>query len=162
MILENLTDREKALIYTHIIYRDTVLEDYHAVSKRMDSDFYDVIYKVVSKNVRKIKRNQNPLAKIADMDEYQKVVKTMYAARGVELTRFVMDVYWYSLELPGFGWDEAVLLEYDAQTDISAYILAGRFTECCQNNAILDDKTMKYLNKDVHNRIFTLISEKLL
>lgn len=46
MILEGLTDRQKALIYTHILYRDTVLEDYHAVSKRMDSDFYDVIYKV--------------------------------------------------------------------------------------------------------------------
>lgn len=162
MILENLTDREKALIYTHIIYRDTDLEDYHAKSKRMDTDFYDVIYKVVSKNVRKIKRNQNTLAKIANLEEFQKVVETMYAARSVELTHFAMEIYEYSVALPGVGWDDAVLFESDKQNGISEYILAGHFMECCQNNAVLDDKTMKYINKDVHNRIYTLISEKQL
>lgn len=58
----------------------------------------------------------------------------------------------------GSDWDSAELLDYNLNNKRATnFVLSGRFLECCQKRAILDDKTMCYINKDIHNRIYTLL-----
>lgn len=60
----DISNRKLALCYTHIAYRNTALEDYHSQNVIMDDDFYNIIYEIVSKQIKRIKRNQKILVQI--------------------------------------------------------------------------------------------------
>lgn len=56
------------------------------------------------------------------------------------------------------SWDPAQTIDCNLDCgSLANYVLLGRFLECCNNGAILNDKTMCYINKDIHNRIYTLL-----
>lgn len=162
MIINELTDKQKAIIYTHIIYRDTELEEFHVKNKRMTDELYKIVLEIVTKNLQRVKSNQNILNRVANETELKKQLETMYMTRSIELIGFIRQMYAYKEVLPGADWDEAEPVDLEISENLPAFILNGRFLECCKKEMFLDDITMRYVNKDVHDRIYTLILNKLL
>lgn len=153
-------DRELALCYAHMIYRNTEVEDYHSQGVVMGDDFYSIVYRIVSKQIRRIKRNQKIAIKINTLDACAEMLQSMYYPRAKELHKYILDVY-YTIKFQfGSAWDPAKTLETEYPKDAAEYILSGRFKECCERHQVLDDKTMAYINRDVHDRIYTLVSMK--
>lgn len=56
------------------------------------------------------------------------------------------------------NWNPAQILDCNLDgSSLANYVLSGHFIECCKNGSILDDRIMCYINKDIHNRIYTLL-----
>jgi len=105
------SNRELALCYAHIAYRNTDLEDYHSQNVIMNDDFYHIIYEIVSKQIRRIKRNQKILIQINSLDEYKTILQQMYYPRAKELQKFALDVFGTIQLKMGSQWDPAEALE---------------------------------------------------
>ena len=58
----------------------------------------------------------------------------------------------------GTSWDKAKEVDVSLQnSDYAQYVLSGEFLKSCQNNVELDDEVMCNINKDIHNRIYSLL-----
>lgn len=58
----------------------------------------------------------------------------------------------------GMQWDKAkIVASISEKQSLASYVLSGKFSECCRNGNCLDNKTMCEINKDIHNRIYTLL-----
>lgn len=154
------SDRELALCYAHIAYRNTELEDYHSQNVIMDDDFYNIIYEIVSKQIRRIKMNHKTLVQINSFEECKATLQKMYYPRAKEFYEFVLDALYTIQGKMGSEWDPAEVIESKRPNNAAEYILSGHFKECCKQHRNLYDATMKYVNRDVHNRIYTLVTMK--
>lgn len=156
----DISNRKLALCYTHIAYRNTALEDYHSQNVIMDDDFYNIIYEIVSKQIKRIKRNQKILVQINSLEECNTLLQQMYYPRAKEFQEFALEVFRTIQFKNGSQWDPAEVLESKKPKDAAEYILSGHFKECCELHRKLDNATMKYINRDIHNRMYTLITMK--
>lgn len=161
MFVNDLSDEELAKIFAHYIYR-TAVEDFHSRrSARMDEAFYATVLHTVSSNLRKVARNHRLLAATKE-EELERVLTAMYAARAIEFFKYA-EVFSYLCKYKvGSNWDDPVLLQTDPPKDKAAYLLDGEFREGCTRHWELDNAAMCSINKDVCNRIYTLMRKGLL
>lgn len=157
MIIDSMNDRQLALVYAHYLYRNTDLEKYHAQKAVMNMNFYDKIYEIVNEKVKIVKRNQKKLYDISTIDEAKEMLFKMPKSSAEEFIDYFENMHAYSVLPCGTDWDAAEALNMEIPDDLTAFILDGYFRECCEQNKILDNEAMCYINKDVHNRIYTLV-----
>lgn len=154
--------RIMALSITHYVYRNTRLEDFHAECVQMDRNFYRIIYNTVRtklKNVRELQRyiDSFPDADLTNKATLDKLINSVPKELQLKFIRYLQDIM-FGLFF-GTNWDTAVQAEkIRANQSYANYVLAGKFNECCQNGCVLNDATMRIINKDVHNRIYTLLT----
>lgn len=112
------------------LYRDLpIIEDSHAgYSINLSMEFYNK----VSANVAK---------KIVMLSE-------------LEMTE---EMYVTLSQMPHNGIDDPVELELPNECTLNAYILEGEFLNACVNNVRFNDAAMKRINKDIVNRVYTLL-----
>ncbi len=155
--------REMAYVITRYAYRDTALEDFHSISIKMDMSFYKKIYNIVYAKLKKVsllfKYIENYQAdELKNKEDYEKLLDTIPEELKFKFMRFLSEVYELLQQYFEFGWAPAKIVDCDFNgKSLAKYVLSGRFIECCKNGSILDDKTMCYINKDIHNRIYTLL-----
>ena len=138
--------RKLALSITHYAYRNTELEDYHSENVVMDMDFYQTIFKIVDSKIENVKKYTKYLTLGLYVSEEERESVSEYVRHLDFNCRY------------GSGWDQAKLLdEIPENTDYTQYILSGEFLKACKSNFELDDDAMCKINKDIHNRIFTLL-----
>ena len=161
MIVDRLTDEELAKIFVHMIYRDTEVEDYHSETVRMDEALYADVLRIVKSNLRKIARNHDLLASVKE-EEVKRLLRTMYPTRALEFAKYADTLSYYTSFKVGFYWDEPILLQTEPPKDKAAYLLGGAFLEGCNAHWLFDDDAMCRINKDICNRVYTLICSGLL
>lgn len=153
--------RAMALSITHYAYRNTRLEDFHAECVRMDQNFYRIIYNTVRaklKNVKELQRyiDSFPDADLRNKDTLDELLNSVPEELRLRFIRYLQEITFGLLF--GADWDAAIEIEKIRANQSGAnYVLAGKFRECCQKGCILNDATMRVINKDVHNRIYTLL-----
>ncbi len=163
MILNSLSNREIAIIYAHYMFRDaTVVENLHGKAAEMNDEVYNEIYKAVKNNLSRIKRYHKKLCLIDNETELRETMDKMYPTRGVEFGKYVICMNSYVKYKCGRNWDEALIMEGDIPKDLTQYVLSGCFKICCEEHMRLDDEIMCLLNKDIHNRVYTLIQKNYL
>ncbi len=155
--------REMAYIITRYAYRDTALEYYHSKSIMMDMLFYKKIYNIVFAKLKKVgllhKYIENyQVDELKNKEDYENLLATVPEELKFKFMRYFIEVTELLREYFEFSWDPAEIVDCNLYGKSPAYyVLSGHFTECCKDGAILDDKTMCYINKDIHNRIYTLL-----
>ncbi len=155
--------RKMALAITHYAYRNTALEEYHSKSTKMNMSFYKKIYNLVYKKLRTVKLlhkyiNEYPFDIIQSKEECEELLQSVpeaYQFKFITYTQTIFELITFKF---GSHWEPAQ--EIDCNLDgksLANYVLSGRFLENCKSNAILDDATMYIINKDIHNRVYTLL-----
>ncbi len=153
---EHTFEKRLAKSITHYIYRNTALEDYHADGVTMSAAFYDTMYGIISEKLKTV---------VAETDAFlhcpPEKIQEIFARFSPENTdtfeRYVIEIsfgFHY-----GTSWDEPVYLTEKPQGDLTAYVLGGQFRAHCEAGACLDDAAMCRINKDVYNRVYTLLSD---
>lgn len=161
MFVNHLSEEELAKVFAHFIYRDdSIVEYYHCKNVIMDQEVYAAVLGAVLSNLRRIARNHKVL--ILTEGEAISAVKKMYPTRAMEFFKYEKTFASYSTHLPGSNWDAPVFLEMQPPKDKATYILDGAFREGCVLHWHFDDKAMCRINKDVYNRIYTLVRLHLL
>lgn len=161
MYNDDIGRRKVAISITHYAYRNTKLEDYHSDGVKMDKNFYRTIYNVVSsklKNVRLLQRylDDFPNENISDKQVLDKLIGSVPDNLQLKFIKYIQEIIFG--QLYGTQWEPAKLVPEIAEGQSYAnFVLAGKFSECCKNGCILDDAAMCLINKDVHNRIYTLL-----
>ena len=148
---------------THYVYRNTVLEDYHSKCVKMDMKFYKKIYKVVYTKLEEVKKYHpyiyNSPQKFPDLKDMRNcliVFNNVSQEMKLETIKYCEAIWWNMFY--GTNWEVAKKIDINSNMKCeAAYILEGHFIQCCRNGEILDDKTMCYINKDIHNRVYTLL-----
>lgn len=153
--------RAMALSITHYVYRNTRLEDFHAECVHMDKNFYRMIYNTVRtklKNVVDLQRyiDSFPDAVLNNKDTLYKLINSVPKELRLRFINYVQYIM-FGMTF-GSNWDAAIKSEKIRKNQSCAnYVLAGKFNECCQKGCELNDAVMCVINKDVHNRIYTLL-----
>lgn len=145
--LENL-----ALGFAHAVYRNTEVEDLHSLCRIMDDVFYEEIYDIVN---REIKRALNA----KEIIKYLFDKEIMAFADVNEITKvrdpFVADM------LFGFqcsvDWDTPHEIVELPHSDLTEYLLCGEFKKHCDGQHIFDDSVMKTINSDIANRSLMIL-----
>jgi len=146
MIRDEEFFRKLALSITHFVYRNTELEDYHSECVTMDMDFYKLMYNIVNEKMSIVARYNKYLMNKIPLDESERE----------GLFPYVDDLDFNCIF--GTSWDKAKEIDIDScPANITEYILSGEFLKSCQNGIELDDDAMCNINKDVHNRIYSLL-----
>ena len=149
---EQLKTLSRAL--THLVYRNTDVEDFHSYNFIMNEDFYKKVATIVGEKLKSVMRYYNRLMAISIDD-----VKRTLQGQKTDIDKG----FWDFLEELAFNcacgtnWDDPVQLDELPQADLVSYILNGRFLQCCMEHRALDDDTMCSINKDINNRIYTLL-----
>lgn len=154
------TEKQLARCYAHYVYRNTVIEDFHAEGVCMDDAIYRKMYRVVRAKTENIKKYSQYLSLLEYGENIAQGLDTLPPDIAVPVIRFIKDIIFNSYM--GSGWEEAQLLDKLPEKSMPHYILAGTFREYCDDHAKLTDSAMREINKDIHNRIYTLIVHKML
>lgn len=148
---------------THYVYRNTLIEDYHSQRIKMDMKLYKKIYKVVCIKLKEVKKFHpyiyNSPQKFPDLKDMRNcliVINSVSEEAKLKAIKYC-EAIWLNM-FYGTSWEVAAKLDINSNMKYeAAYILEGHFIECCKNGEILDNKTMCYINKDIHNRVYTLL-----
>lgn len=145
---------------THYLYRNTELEELHSKGVIMNQDIYLRVYDILTERISKVDTyfpkiygreiHIDPNTPFADL---QKEPDKLFAC---ELD---FCIKW------GIMWDEPTIIPFPPFSmleDRASYLLDGLFKIFCESNQVLDDVAMYYLNKDVCNRVFTLVKAQKL
>ena len=148
--------------FAHCLYRNLdEVEELHTSDDRMSIEFYDTVYKDATIKLDEI---------MDAMDRFNKHPEAtkLFFMRDEEIMEKFPDMYEFVCSWSfGKNWDDPVELDdvsiEDRNTiDKIGYILSGAFRKNCEIRAFLDDDIMKEINKDVYNRIYTLMQKWIL
>lgn len=155
MIINEISNEMLAICYTHLAYRNTDLEHFHSKGDKLGKRLYNRMYKIVNFNLDRIKKYKQKLIDIKSIEEMKDFIKNADSSHK-ESVDFIADIA-FNLQMR-YGWDNPVEVQIEQEiTDVAEFVLAGKFMECCEKQLVLSDDTMCNINKDVCNRIFTLL-----
>ncbi len=117
---------------------------------------------IMRKQINKWKRNFETMYKITGLDNCLEHFDPLNLWRKRDFITFYDEVRFLDMGKWGSSWDDAVEVELPTKKDLTEYILSGKFLEFCQSGAKLTDSTMRELNRDIHNRVYTLVINKLI
>ena len=156
-MLENHSPEDQAFYLARFIYRDTEMERYHCQGAEMDMQLYAAMYQIVSRNLRTVLLCHPILLRVTQPEDILAPFRAMSPQKQRELMRYLDSIS--SLALYRCNWDSPQRLPLSAPpADLAQFILEGHFLQCCRQRRTLSDATMRYINRDVYNRIFTLLS----
>ena len=138
----------------HLVYRNTEVEDFHSESVIMDEDLYQTVTTIVADKLKSVTRYYNQLMSTS-FDDVQRAIQGESTGIDVDFLDFVTELAFNCA--CGLEWDSPVELAELPQGDLVDYILNGHFKQCCTEHRELDDETMCFINKDINNRIYTLL-----
>ena len=138
----------------HLVYRNTEVEDFHSESVIMDENLYQTVAKIVTEKLKSVTRYYNQLMSTS-LDDVQRTLQGEKIEIDAKFLDFLNELAFNCA--CGMEWDSPVELTELPQGDLVGYILDGHFSQCCTEHRELDDETMCFINKDINNRIYTLL-----
>ena len=149
--------RQLSIGIVHYIYRNTpIVEDNHSENIMMDKSFYSKVYQTVKRKLKTVVEFRKPLSILDDKIPPEQIVRSIPEENRWRFFKYVQEMCFHSTAF-GKDWDAPSLIEEPIGNNLAEFILRGRFLERCQNNAHFDDKTMCEVNKDINNRVYTLL-----
>ncbi len=154
--LENL-----AFYLSRFIYRDTKIESYHRNNVLLGMGLYDEMIVIVDENVKKVQRYHAKMTSIQTEKEADDQLRRMSFSKRNTFIEYVIS--FNHLSKCKCNWDPPQKIDpFSPPKNLSKFILDGHFIECCKKQCLLSDSIMCYINKDIYNRIYTLVCENLL
>ncbi len=161
MLVNEWDERRTAKNIAHYIYRNTDFENLHAEGITMDMTTYEFMKKIMRKQINKWKRNIEMICNITE-ENCRELYEPLNWWRKLDFKSFYDEMGFLHKGKWGSSWVDAVEVEPPTKKDLTEYILSGKFLEFCQSGAKLTDSTMRELNRDIHNRVYTLVVNNLI
>ncbi len=161
MIVNDLPEERLANILTQYVYRTPEVEAFHRKKAVMDEALYAKVFRVVSSNLRKIARNHGRLVS-TELKDLPSVVEEMSPARRTEFLRYMQAIAFYCLIQPQTEERAPALLVAEQPKENAAFLLGGAFRDGCDRGLPLDDEAMDRIEKDILDRMYTLLRLGLL
>ena len=145
-----LDERQSAYVLALNCYRNVECwENYHAKGAQLNMNIYDEMLVAVKREYDYFR----PLYLYLRMDSAQlrSALNCLTEAEQREL------LFLFKMGRNNKCWDKAQRVSDPIGDDNIQFLLSGRLKSACENRECLDDKLMKEINIDVHNRMYTLI-----
>ena len=150
-----------AIGLTHFIYRGTdAIEKKHVAQTEMNSYFYRKVYESCNYFLSIAKEREKYIQNAYDgIKSLEKYLELTNKNKKLDLHEACII---FSIGYIGFGNDDDWDLPIDVggyykEDDPVKYLLAGQFNYHCKKRSIMNQTVMKDINKDVCNRMYTLI-----
>ena len=171
-MIKNVGSWDNARISRAIVtagYRNTILEDIHANGTHITDEVREEIINELVTAIYMVS-NMQPLIE-QDMDDIEECILNMPEDVNEWIVTYLREMTF--ADACSSQWDtpsevdEAIFEELDDElceldSDdwpevIADFVLAGQFTHNQENNIVLTDSVMADMNRDVHNRMFTVL-----
>lgn len=144
-----------AIGLTHVIYRNTAIEDMHSAGAQMDKAFYEDAYYYFKQMMDIADKHKDIYKMFLDENDEELLIKKLKKSETTaEEKEIIAGIYFYSLNSE---WDIPALCNDEPNDDKTDYMLRGKFKEHCDKGSKLSDRVMCEINKDICNRIYTLL-----
>jgi hypothetical protein len=121
--------------------------------------FYEETYYIVHKRLKEIDDMLPEFYKRLDvMDGYINILSELSAKNLSKLNKFIIS-YAYCRHLISI-WGKPRKLNFSINDDRAEYLLDGLFKIFCHANTVYNDDTMIYINKDIYDRVYTLLCKQ--
>ena len=161
LLLERTYDFSKehfAIVLTLFLYRNTIIEDFHCKNIKMDEKLYKTIYGVVYRGYKLLAENKRILEiLLSDRPIFTFVKELNEKKLNVRVAQGI-----FVLLPSNPGWDKPTKLDIEIPKSKVKFILDGEFKKCCNEGCYLNDDIMCRVNKDICNRIYTLLINDIL
>ena len=155
---KKLSVESLAIGLSHAIYRNTdFIENSHANNALMDKCFYDNAYKVLANGIADMKKYWTGIKILCKFSENE-IAKIMFEIpiRMNKMADYIGNVAFGIV--CGSKWDKPVELKEKVTKNWAEYVLAGEFKKNCDGkNHFGNDALMAEINKDICNRIYTIL-----
>ena len=145
-----LNERQSAYVLTLNCYRNVDCgENYHSKCTQLNMGIYNEMLVAVKREYEYF----HPLYLYLRMDSAQlrSALRRITEAEQNEL------FFLFKMGRNNKCWDKAQSVSGPICNNNIEFLLSGRLKSACENGECLDDKLMKEINIDVHNRMYTLI-----
>jgi hypothetical protein len=154
--------RKKAKCYAHYLYRNTEIEDFHAMNSIIDQQLYSRMLRGINYRLHCLKGKSQFVDKVLMLDASFKDDISKLPHQEIGRTIILCSNILYNTRDMGIDWDDAELVEYHNEKQVARFILGGKFKELYMKSERLTDDNMKIINKDIHNRIYTLLVHQVI
>lgn len=146
---------------THYVYQNTnFVEKLHSQSAVLDMALYEKVYDSVYSKMKRVLAFQKYMNKIdfSSFDEkhFEVVLQEVPKVQKRKFLEYIQDVLFNTFM--GVDWDDAEPMTAPrGGKNLAGFLLAGEFRKTCSEGQVFDDEAMERINKDVHNRMYTLV-----
>lgn len=175
-VLETIATMSKenmARSIVHELYRNTsFIEELYSSQKKMDMSMFKPVKRTIQEGLEKhmtVYPMINP-----DVSVTSNNVMDAYGLKGMHIiSRYI--ILLLSNTMFGQDWDNPTLVSDDdqsvlAQNLINAneseyaelfaiFLLSGKFRDHCMNGSVMTNDIMEEINKDVYNRMYTILDQ---
>lgn len=176
MVLETIATMSKenmARSIVHELYRNTsFIEELYDSQQKMDMNMFKPIKHTIQNG---LKRHMTIYPMISpDVATTNNNVVEAYGLKGMHIiSRYILLLL--SNTMFGQDWDEPTLVSDDDQSVLARnlinanpteyaelfaiFLLSGKFRDHCMNGSIPTDEVMNEINKDIYNRMYTILDQ---
>ena len=127
----------------------------------MDMSFYKRMYRIVYVKLKNVKNFHHFIDSFDDIkhkDDLEILIQSAPEELQLKFIVYLSDIFYEINDRRDVKWDKAELVDVHIRRNgLATFVLSGKFKECCEKGCILDDNTMHYVNKDIYNRVYSLL-----
>ena len=154
--------RKYALAITHYVYRNTdIVENNHCRNIVMDMAFYRAVYRSVKRKAEEVVEFKAALSEVEATQSPESVAALVPEERRLSFLRYLLAMMENARSFGG-DWDAPNPVEEEVGERYVTFLLGGVFREKCLEHARLNDDAMRAINKDLYDRIYTLVIKGIL
>lgn len=156
MLIQEINTQNLSVAIAHYVYRNTRIEDFHSEDAVMNASLYALMHDIVERKIACARRFLPLLRSIETPEAWNEAADKLHSAeRAKEFACFSAEVLFRMNS--NAGWDAAKETEQPKDEALADYILGGAFTRGCREGWHLTDDVMCRINRDINDRIYTLL-----
>ena len=156
MLIQEISTQNLSVAIAHYVYRNTRIEDFHSEEAVLNADLYALMHDIVGRKIACV-RHFLPLLKNVETPEAwnEAAAKLCSAEAAKEFASFSAEVLFKMNS--NAGWDTAKEIKQRKDGALADFVVSGAFAQGCREGWHLTDDVMRRINRDINDRIYTLL-----
>lgn len=156
MLIQEISTQNLSVAIAHYVYRNTRIEDFHSEDAIMNASLYALMHDIVESKIACVRRFLPLLRSIETPEAWNEAAAKLHSAEAAkEFACFSAEVLFKMNS--NAGWDAAKETEQPKDEALADYILGGAFVQGCREGWHLTDDVMRRINRDINDRVYTLL-----
>lgn len=156
MLIQEMSAQNLSVAIAHYVYRNTKIEDFHSEDAVMNASLYVLMHDIVEKKLAYVRQFIPLLRSIETPEAWNEAAAALRSAEAAK------EFACFSAELlfkmnSNAGWDAAKEAKQPEDEALADFVLSGAFAQGCREGWHLSDDVMCRINRDINDRIYTLL-----
>lgn len=156
MLIQEISTQNLSVAIAHYVYRNTKIEDFHSEDAALNGNLYALMHDIVERKIACVRRFLPLLRSVETPEAWNEAAAQLHSAQAAkEFAAFSAEVLFKMNS--NAGWDAAKEVTQPKDGALADFVLGGVFVQGCREGWHLSDDVMCRINRDINDRIYTLL-----